>query len=366
MTNQIIQFLYVLLFCTLSILVTVYINNRSHLKKKPWYALAEQTGLKFVNNYPAEKAYVMGHYFGCQLKLDAFHDPITNAGLYTRITLFPNQDTNYSPTANELTIEQGAKLLHSSFGYRLKGKVDAETNGQTIIYTQPGIENDIKYLQTVFSLLYEITTTYPSLVTLGGEFVSALVSDIADKKIQALRPLTIQLIRDIGEETTTKCSDKTSNLLCPHCLTRYIPLQAQISRINTPITYYGCRSCHQSKEYLEGQVVAVLNDKMVQLTSKQNGVLYVNWLVRQQMFDFDEIEIARATDKDVEVLAVRVGNDTDPFRQKRYKTMNCVVSADCELTENTMRVLRRMFGQVEKRCVNQGVVDGKQQEEKSI
>ena len=62
---------------------------------------------------------------------------------------------------------------------------------------------------------------------------------------------------------------------------------------------------------------------------------------------FDEVEIVQATDEDVERFAVQVGNDTDPKRKPRYQEMRCVVSPECRLSENSMRILERMFGAVE-------------------
>jgi hypothetical protein len=72
----------------------------------------------------------------------------------------------------------------------------------------------------------------------------------------------------------------------------------------------------------------------------------VNWLTHRKLFDFDEVEIAQTTDEDVERFAVQVGNDTDPKRKPRYQKMRCVVSSECQLSENTMRILERMFGTV--------------------
>jgi hypothetical protein len=64
------------------------------------------------------------------------------------------------------------------------------------------------------------------------------------------------------------------------------------------------------------------------------------------MFDFDEVEIVRATDQDVERFAIQVGNDTDPIRQPRYKQMQCIISPNCDLSVNTRRILERTFGTV--------------------
>lgn len=76
---------------------------------------------------------------------------------------------------------------------------------------------------------------------------------------------------------------------------------------------------------------------------QQNGTWRVNWLARQSLFDFDEVEIIRATDEDVERLVCLVINDTDEFRRPRYKDMTCSVGADCDLCKNSLRILESTF-----------------------
>jgi hypothetical protein len=73
----------------------------------------------------------------------------------------------------------------------------------------------------------------------------------------------------------------------------------------------------------------------------------VNWLQYRQLFDFDEIQIIQASDEEVERFVVQVGNDTDSVRKARYQHMHCIISSKCNLSENTMRILRRTFGQIE-------------------
>jgi hypothetical protein len=80
--------------------------------------------------------------------------------------------------------------------------------------------------------------------------------------------------------------------------------------------------------------------------AKQDGLLLINWSVYRALFDFDRIKIIQATDEDVERFAVQVGNDTDPFRQPRYKKMDCAIGLRCQLSENTLRILQHTFGQV--------------------
>jgi hypothetical protein len=65
------------------------------------------------------------------------------------------------------------------------------------------------------------------------------------------------------------------------------------------------------------------------------------------LFDFEQVEIIQATDEDVERFAVQVGNDTDPVRQPHYAQMQRFIAPQCQLSENSLRVLQIMFGQVD-------------------
>jgi arabinogalactan endo-1,4-beta-galactosidase len=75
-------------------------------------------------------------------------------------------------------------------------------------------------------------------------------------------------------------------------------------------------------------------------------VLRVNWSKRRAVFDFDQVEIVAAKDEEVERFCVQVGNDMDEWRQPRYKKMTCAVTQECSLSEHTLRILRRTFGEV--------------------
>ncbi|MCP4397865.1 MAG: hypothetical protein GY801_11285 [bacterium] len=112
------------------------------------------------------------------------------------------------------------------------------------------------------------------------------------------------------------------------------------------LTYYGCRICGQSLKFFDcpDEIVAVLDSRMDAEQSQQDRTLRVNWLARRALFDFAEVEIVRASDEDVERFAVQVGNDTDDFRRSRYREMSCTIDPDCDLSENTLRILKSTFG----------------------
>lgn len=95
------------------------------------------------------------------------------------------------------------------------------------------------------------------------------------------------------------------------------------------------------------QVVAVLDAGWAEEAQRQHSdLLRVNWLKRQSLFDFDWIEIVQATDEDVQRFIAQVDNDTDNWRLAHYRQMRCLIGPDCELSEDTIRTLRTMFGEV--------------------
>jgi HEAT repeat protein len=125
-------------------------------------------------------------------------------------------------------------------------------------------------------------------------------------------------------------------VVCRACLARLHPQRP------------ACRRCDKAANLVFGvrQVVAVLDENWTAKQTQEAGFLRGNWLKRRAVFDFDRVEIVAATDEEVERFAIQVGNDTDEWRQKRYKKMACQVAADCALSENTLRILRSTFGEV--------------------
>jgi HEAT repeat protein len=94
------------------------------------------------------------------------------------------------------------------------------------------------------------------------------------------------------------------------------------------------------------EIIALLDAEMEEEFVCNDGVAKINWLTRGALFDFDRVEIVKASDDDVERFCLQVENDKDNFRNRRYRTMICLVSPQCHLIENTMRILRTTFGEV--------------------
>jgi hypothetical protein len=132
-----------------------------------------------------------------------------------------------------------------------------------------------------------------ALAFLGGEAVEALRAHYSTPPYW--------LLKSIATETTRQLAPRMASLLCPRCFARCQQHRAQLKR--GTITYYGCRVCRQSVEWLEArEVVAVLDSQMTLPWRQRDGRLYVDGLTRGASCDFDRIAVVHATDEAVGAL----------------------------------------------------------------
>ena len=221
-----------------------------------------------------------------------------------------------------------------------------EDSEQRFVYEQYELETDREHLQFILTTLYNLAEVYPRLKSYGGEIIP-LLHPAASNKQHAAQPIALDLVEAIAASTKQIHDQEGDALLCSHCLLRWAIHKAEISKLTT-VTYYSCPQCHRSQEYfVVDRVVAALDNQAGAEPVEQGRTLTVNWLAQQSLFDFDAVEIVQATDEEVERFVVQVGNDTDPIRQPHYADMACVISPDCNLSDNTWRILERTFGQVE-------------------
>ena len=106
-----------------------------------------------------------------------------------------------------------------------------------------------------------------------------------------------------------------------------------------------CRASHFMSRRANDLTICPLS-RIAQKYSWDGQIFRIYWTFHQQVCDFTSVQIIHATDEEVERFAVQVGNDTDPYRASRYKKMRCILGPRCHLSENTVRILRRMFGKV--------------------
>lgn len=182
------------------------------------------------------------------------------------------------------------------------------------------------------------------LVDWGGEVLPELVSLLFNNKVG---PTVHWLIKSIGHETTTRLGHRAEEMINPDTGTCCVRQAVRKPSDTALIThYYGCRMTGRSRGLLHCPqgVVAVLDEGGSEDFSYSNGQLRVNWLVRQELFDFTQIEIVSAPEEAIERFVVQVGNDTDPLRRGRYPSMRCKLHGP--VSDNNLRILERTFGEV--------------------
>ncbi|MEM7349018.1 MAG: hypothetical protein AAF485_32720, partial [Chloroflexota bacterium] len=311
---------------------------------RTWKALAETHQLAYRGGSSLfNRPEISGSYRNHALKL--WNAP-SQTVLTVTINAAANELLNNQRLLDTIPVEQLTKLLTEDVKFSLKGGITINPESTVLQYEQSNPESDVAYLQTLFDLLCDLAEAYPVVAQLGGEAVAG-IQQVAIQETHTLRNIAFQLLKDIGRETTARLGERSDQLICPRCWAKCQQHQAHTLRLHTfVVTYYGCRICHQSRQFLEGQAVAVLDSQMPEAYIRQAGQLRINWLQQGKLFDFDRVEIIRASDELVERFAMQVGNDTDTFRKPFYPTIPCLIASECELSENSWRVLKHTFGTV--------------------
>lgn len=322
---------------------SAYKATRTH-----WKDFAESNDLTFRRGSVIRSAQVIGDYYGNDLKLTILY-----RGYFAKTTTVlqlstsrgngdnrPGQDRNIpSDKIIDILSLLDNESLSSS---RQKSKIFASSCGEIWRYEQPFVEVDEEYLQSTFDLLSDMVKVYPLLLDRVIENLS-LLHTVAINRNHVFQPTSKQLLKDFALRTKTQLGDKYSKLMCSRCLANYTVHQIPLSRWES-IDFYGCRICNQGQEYIlrPEKIIAVLDSDFKDIPQEDN-VLRVDWSSRSGLFDFDAVEIVHVTDEEIERFAVQIGNDTDEFRQKRYRDMKCVVGKSCELSANSIRILDSIF-----------------------
>jgi hypothetical protein len=152
------------------------------------------------------------------------------------------------------------------------------------------------------------------------------------------------LLRCVCADTQLQLKSCFQQRICPVHL-----VQCQRHRVSVSLagrrSYIGCRHCGKSTDLLAAPrgVVAVIDRRMRLERDERDGYQRVNWLHRHGIFDFQHVEIVDAEDEDVERFVIQVENGMDRF-QRRHLPGASVIVGGKELSTNTHRLLRRLFG----------------------
>lgn len=333
--------------------------EQDNARRERWRSFAARYGLTFEpGEYhtlgPSRLAYVTGVYQGRQVKLDTYyeHREIFGRGevktLYLRlvITVFDPRQLPPEPQPVESIEPVSTELIGELLGRTdltsLLGRSYLQADAQELYYEQPQMETDPARLQAIFDTVAALAGGYAQIVDFGGPAIDSL-HQMMQVDNAGLQATITQLMQGIALKTTAHLGQQVDQLLCPHCLARFTTHTRRLSAMSS-IQYVGCRLCRQSRTHWSGQVIAILDERDPEPHRFKEGAIDINWLTHRTLFDFDAVEIIRASDEAVERFAVQVGNDTDPFRRSRYQGMVCKIRRSAGLSANSIRILRQTFG----------------------
>lgn len=139
-----------------------------------------------------------------------------------------------------------------------------------------------------------------------------------------------------------------NQFLCRSCLTRFEKKKTKLQGIGT-LHLVVCRACGKASHAMFGvqEVVAVLDEKMAEEIVHTDGIVRVNAMKRETLFDLERVEIINASDDDIHRFCIDIGNDGDLYRRKRRKKWRCVVTSTCQPSLNTRHILEDTFRRVE-------------------
>lgn len=330
-------------------------------KMNSWQSLAAAKKLTFIpgtwSPFGSGNASVHGIYRGCYLMLTVVQKNRNKSStVYTEVSVRPEKrmigqvNSDKFPLGRQLDYHDLKSWLKGQSSLYLGGKLSVlVVNGrQSFNYEEHKVITDNNFLEKLFDFLVELTHTCPEVLALGGEAIPVL-QQMASESSEELQVVAQHLLYDIANDTTRRIQKASKELICPNCLTYCASYDLRLDWWSS-LTFYGCRTCRQSREFLKASLIAVLDSQTeAEMETKRiewQERVRVNWLRRRSLFDFSWVEIVQASDEEVERFAVQVGNDTDEWRKPRYEKMPCFVSAQCQLSQNTLRILERIFGEV--------------------
>jgi len=159
--------------------------------------------------------------------------------------------------------------------------------------------------------------------------------------LQDSREFVRSSAREALSEIWRHWESKLTNLYCERDLVMFEKRLAK-SGLLANVPYPVCPACGYASHAVEcSRLVLVLDSNRAYDTSLNDDTLRVNWLVRGELFDFHEIEIAQAGDEEVQRFLGLLRSDH--HLQGRCKALPCRVSKQCRFSENTRRLLMNTF-----------------------
>jgi len=153
---------------------------------------------------------------------------------------------------------------------------------------------------------------------------------------------------------------KHKEFYCIQCLHRVIAKKIYINK-NDFIYSYICRRCHSVSHVVDGvgHVVLVL-DSNLPLKPPEDNLLFfkeidqqvhkmavhISWLWYKEPFDFDEVQLKNNNEFEIEEFIMKMRNDTDSKRRKKFHSIPVFIYPDLTLTTAQLNALKDTFKKI--------------------
>lgn len=241
----------------------------------------------------------------------------------------------------ELKEEQAVLPLISQLGHCDRGTVFAmsqalaDINGAALASIFPGIFTKEKT---------SISTAHQLLKDGDFRFITPLVRYLKMCRHSPHHEEIHDVLKDL-QSTAVKYGEQ---MICMTHLRRFIKRQFISNLFPFQLTpYMACRTCRSTLSGRKIKTVVVnLDHEAPEMSWGAEEQLLINWFIKGEVFDFNAVRIANATDQEVMQFCLTAGNDSDRFRRKRYKSVSCHVLPSSGIQTNTLRILKQTFGTV--------------------
>lgn len=183
----------------------------------------------------------------------------------------------------------------------------------------------------------------------------ALEQQVRAHDLRALDPLIVDLRATLPEHLHLGAAQTLAHIYrdlaprrheicCDACLTRFRRRLLWLGTLPL-VPVLVCRQCGRAGQArFDVRALVGVFDEGLPGRAEAGRTLRIDLRQHDALFDFDRLEIHRATDHEVLRLCTRAAEGA--FRRRRYRRVRCLVSDRANLSENTLRVLERTFGTV--------------------
>lgn len=201
-----------------------------------------------------------------------------------------------------------------------------------------------------------------------GKFARAVLYKNHEKLIQIAQdndPRAIDILLEIISTPNEKTAKRVKRalielfesykptadqFLCLEHFTRYAVFTHPKIKVSvfSRLPYFACRVCGKTLNTMTGisEVIAVLDSKMKIEGIFDDGIFEVNYLMKDELFDFDKVHVKHISDIEFETFCKKLAKNKSNLLAKKCSSIDCVIGENCGLSERMTSLSKNIFKNV--------------------